>query len=475
MEKNLTIDHLRGKRVHFIGIGGAGMSGIARIMLAHRIEVSGSDVKESSVTTNLKNLGAHIFIGHRAENVQGVDIVVVSTAIAPTNPERRAAEDMGIRTIARAQALAALMSEQRSVAVAGTHGKTTTTSMLTVALQSAGVDPSFAIGGMINSSGVNAYSGSGDIFVAEADESDGSFIHYHPFGAIITNIELDHVDHFKDLASIAQIFEDFVGTIQSGGFLVACADDPGVRSLISRIAREDISIITYGIEDSSGEGIDIDVDWKISRLHMSEGSSTARVTHKGKVIGELALSIPGHHNILNAVAALAAAHQLSIPDSETLQGLEKFTGSRRRFEFIGEYNGIRILDDYGHHPTEIRVTLETARRYAESGRVIVIFQPHRYTRTQAFYREFAESLRIADYVYLLEVYAASEEPIPGVSSLLISQAVADSQIYYEPSMVEVVEKISAQAERGDVIITMGAGDVNVLGPLILRNLELRHI
>jgi UDP-N-acetylmuramate--alanine ligase len=456
------IEDLHGKRVHFIGIGGSGMSGIARIMIAKGVEVSGSDVKESSVTENLQHLGGQIFVGHRAENISGVDLLVISTAIPATNPERMAAEELGIPTIARAQALALLMADLRSVAIAGTHGKTTTTSMLTVALQSAGADPSFSIGGMINSSGINAYSGSGNIFVAEADESDGSFLYYKPFGAVITNIELDHVDHFKDLDSIYTIFKEFVESIQSHGFLILCGDDPGVQRLIPMIERKDISIITYG------EG---DFDWKISRIHLSEESSIARVTHKGKVLGELSLAVPGHHNLLNALAAIAAAHQLDIPDAATIRGVETFTGSRRRFEFKGEVGGIRILDDYGHHPTEIRVTLETARRYAGTGRVIVIFQPHRYTRTQVFFREFAQSLSLADLVYLLEIYPASEDPISGVSSLLISSAMNQAQVRYEPSMIEIVERVTADAHSGDVILTLGAGDVNSLAPLILRNLE----
>jgi len=455
-------ESLLGKKVHFMGIGGAGMSGIARIMLARGINVSGSDVKSSTVTENLQLLGAEIFIGHKAENVSGVDLVILSTAISEKNPERVAAQAQGIPTMARAEALALLMRGFSSVAVAGTHGKTTTTSMLTVALQSAGVDPSFAIGGMINASGINAHHGSGDIFVAEADESDGSFLHYKPLGAIITNIELDHVDHFADIDAIYSIFHDFVNSIQSGGFLVLCGDDQGVLRLRAGITRDDISIITYG------EG---DVDWKLSRVVLSEASSLARVTHTGKVIGELELKVPGHHNLLNALAALATAHHLGLPDGAIIEGLRSFTGSRRRFELKGEVRGIRVIDDYGHHPTEIRVTLETARRYAAGGRVIVVFQPHRYSRTQAFYKEFAEALNVADQIYLLEVYAASEEPIPGVSSLMIASAMDPSKVHYEPSMVEVVERVSSSTQSGDVVLTLGAGDVSSLAPVIVRTLE----
>jgi len=462
MTQFLTFESLIGKQVHFIGIGGAGMSGIARIMIARGIQVSGSDVKASTVTENLQTLGATIFIGHSAENISAANLIVLSTAISEKNPERVAAVQAGIPTIARAQALALLMNGMRSVAIAGTHGKTTTTSMLTVALQSAGADPSFAIGGMINASGINAYSGSGDIFVAEADESDGSFLHYKPLGAIITNIELDHVDHFADLDSIYSIFHDFVSSIQSGGFLILCGDDPGVQALRTKLVRTDISIITYG------EG---DADWQLSRVNLSEGSSIGRITHNGKVLGELELKVPGHHNLLNATAALAAAHQLGLPVASILDGLKNFTGSRRRFELKGDVEKIRVIDDYGHHPTEIRVTLETARRYAGTGRVIVIFQPHRYSRTKAFYQEFAQALNLADHIYLLEIYAASEEPLSGVSSLLIAQQMEPSKVTYEPSMVEVVERVTSEAKPGDVIMTLGAGDVSSLAPVIVRSLE----
>jgi len=457
-----TFEQLAEKKIHFIGIGGAGMSGIARIMLAQGLTVSGSDVKDSSVTQNLATLGATIQIGHAAENVSGVDLIVLSTAISLNNPEIVAAEKLGITQISRAQALAILMAGKRSVAVAGTHGKTTTTSMLTVALQSAGLNPSFAIGGMINASGTNAYSGSGDIFVAEADESDGSFLAYKPLGAIITNIELDHVDHFNDLESIYALFENFVDSIQTGGFLIACGDDTGVQELLRRVKRTDITISIYGLGNH---------DWQISRESLSPNSSVARLTHTGKVVGDLELQVPGAHNVLNAAAALAAGSALGVSGSSMLDGLATFTGSRRRFELKADVDGIRIIDDYGHHPTEIRVTLETARRYVGSGKIYVIFQPHRYSRTQAFAAEFAQALDLADEIYLLEVYAASEPPIPGVSSLLISSQMNSAKVHFEPSMIEVVEQVAASAVSGDLVMTLGAGDVSSLAPVIAKTLE----
>ena len=460
-----SLDQLRGKHIHFVGIGGAGMSGIARIMLSAGLQVSGSDAKESAITQALSVMGAKIFVGHDAAHLSGVDTVIYSGAISFANPELSRARDLAIPILTRAQALALLMDGKRSVAVAGTHGKTTTTSMLTVALQQAGADPSFAIGGLINSSGVNAHLGSGDIFVAEADESDGSFIAYKPYGAIVTNLELDHVDHFATLEDVYSIFLEFVRTIRSGGFLVLCIDDPGVKELRKRISRNDISIITYGLSES---------DYQISRMTLEPSGSFARISKNGALLPELVLNVPGEHNVLNATAALAAALALNIHVSEVLDGLKGFTGSRRRFERKGKVNGIEVIDDYGHHPTEITVTLKTARKYAQDGRTIVIFQPHRYSRTQAFAPEFAAALELADLAYVLDIYAASEAPIPGVTSQLITNASKTGTVHYVPSMLGSLEKVVEVAAPGDLIITLGAGDVNSLAPVILQSLEERY-
>ncbi len=451
---------------HFIGIGGAGMSGIARIMLAQGKTVSGSDAKESAVTSQLATLGATIYLGHSEANQMGADVVVVSTAIAANNPELIAAQSRSAEIMRRAEALALVMEGKRSIAVAGTHGKTTTTSMLTVALQRAALDPSFAIGGMINMSGTNAHLGTGDIFVAEADESDGSFLAYKPSGAIITNLELDHVDHFPTFDVLAEAFLQFISTIKPDGFLVACGDDENVRALLSKIDRTDLKVMTYGSQNG-------DNDFQLSRIHLSEGGGVARITHKGSVIGDIELAIPGAHNLLNAAAALAAGIALGAQSSDLLKGLSEFTGARRRFELKGEVAGIRIVDDYGHHPTEIRVTLETARRYAGNGKLFVIFQPHRYTRTQMFAQQFGNALNIADQIYLLEVYAASESPIPGVSSLLIAQGRSEDKFHYQPSMIEIIHQVTKLVEPGDVIITLGAGDVNSIAPVMLEALGER--
>ena len=464
----LNLQNLLSKRVHFIGLGGAGMSGIARIMLAHGISVSGSDAKDSATLSGLQTLGAKVFVGHSANQIAGAEVLVVSSAVLASNPEFVAAKAAGLIILTRAQALAILMSESKAIAVAGTHGKTTTTSMLTVALQGAGLDPSFAIGGMINRSGTNSHLGTGKIFVAEADESDGSFLAYRPFGAIITNIELDHVDHLPDLESVLSLFEEFVASIQSGGFLVLGVASPGVVELISRVKRDDISLVTYGAE----------ADFSLSHIGLAATNVNARVTRKGKVMGELELAIPGAHNLDNALAAYAAGLAVGADSIALLKGLSTFTGARRRFENRGSVNEITVIDDYGHHPTELQVTLETARRFAKNGRVITIFQPHRFSRTARFASDFAESLKLADQVYLLEIYSAGEAPIPGVSSLLIAQKLVTdgaALVQYEPSMIEVANQVINSAKPGDVIVLLGAGDVNSLAPVILDGLAERFI
>ena len=464
-ELNYKLSDLAKIKIHFIGVGGAGMSGIARIMLAKGFSVSGSDKSDSPMLTALKALGAHIYVGHDAVNLADAQLVIVSSAITETNPELVEAKKKGLPIAARAVALAWLMSESTSVAVAGTHGKTTTTAMLTVALQSAGLDPSFAIGGTINTAGINAHSGSGTIFVAEADESDGSFLAYKPTGAIITNVELDHVDHFADEEAVFAVFEDFISSIKDGGILVACGDDSGVKTLLSRIKRSDLKIYLYGKGSSN--------DFRIDQINLAPNSSRAIITVTGRKVGELNLSVLGEHNLLNALAAFTAATAMGGSEEKLLAGLKAFTGTRRRFELKGEVGGVKVIDDYGHHPTEITVTLKAARNLAGPGRVIVIFQPHRYSRTAAFANQFSSSLSLADFTYLLEVYAASENPISGVSSLLIAREMKAEQVKFEPSMLQVVSDVANMAKSGDLILTLGAGDVSSLGDPILQALASR--
>lgn len=462
---NYSLAELSKLKIHFIGMGGAGMSGIARIMLAKGFSISGSDKSDSPMLTSLKALGAKTAIGHDAKNLGEADLVIVSSAIGEKNPELVAAINKGLPIAARAQALAWLMSDSTSVAVAGTHGKTTTTAMLTVALQSAGMDPSFAIGGTINTAGTNAHSGSGSIFVAEADESDGSFLAYRPSGAIITNIELDHVDHFANLEEVFAVFEQFVDSIRANGFLVACGDDAGVHKLLERIKRKDLGIHLYGKGEKN--------DFRIEKIYLGPTASIASIASTGRKIGELKLAVAGEHNLLNALAAVAAATALGVAEEKAVAGLATFTGTRRRFELKGEVAGIKVIDDYGHHPTELKVTLAAAKNLAQAGRVLVIFQPHRYSRTAVFANQFSQVLAGADFTFLLEVYAASEKPISGVSALLIAKSMSAQQVKFEPSMVQVVSDVVAMAKKGDVIITLGAGDVSSLAEPILQALASR--
>ena len=457
----ISLSELSSKKLHFIGIGGAGMSGLARIALTHGAAVSGSDEKDSSVLAALSALGATVFSSHKAEQVQGADLVIYSNAISQANSERVAAEKLNIPIYTRAQALALLMSESTSIAVAGTHGKTTTSSMLTVALQACGADPSFAIGGTISASGSNAHRGTGQYFVAEADESDGSFIEYKPFGAIVTNVEHDHVDYFATPADVTTVFEEFARTISPNGFLVYCADDPGSLALGRSVTG--VVAISYGENAES--------DLHIDHIELGAKGSRARALWRGKSIGHLELNVPGRHNIDNAAAALAVGLHLGLPTAGLLAGLASFAGTGRRFELKGTVHGIRIIDDYGHHPTEIRVTLDAARRYAGDGRLLVIFQPHRYSRTQAFMSDFAAALSLADDVILLEVYAASEKPIAGVSSEVIAQSMTNGK--YIPNFVEATDTVIEMAKPGDVIMTLGAGDVSSLGPIIVDGLTKR--
>ena len=454
-------DSLLGKRIHFIGIGGSGMSGLARIALADGIVVSGSDAKDSTVLTALAALGATIFKSHEASHVDGADVVIYSTAISANNPEIARALERSIPIMTRASALALLMHGLTSVAVAGTHGKTTTSSMATVAFQACGADPSFAIGGTLSASGSNAHRGSGDYFIAEADESDGSFIAYHPHAAIITNIEHDHVDFFATADEVTQVFENFAKTIPESGYLIYCNDDPGSRALGEKVSH--CTTYSYGTEASS--------DLKLDQIELTATGSRGRAIWKGTVVGFIELTVPGKHNLLNAAGTLALAMALGLNAAAFLGGLASFRGAGRRFELKATINGIRIIDDYGHHPTEITVTLEAARRYADAGRVLVIFQPHRYTRTQAFLEKFAESLDHADDVTLLEIYAASEKPIPGLSSELIAEKMNHG--IFLPNFVDASERIIALAQPGDVILTLGAGDGNSLAPIIADGLTKR--
>jgi UDP-N-acetylmuramate--alanine ligase len=448
-------------RVHFVGIGGAGMSGIARIMLARGLPVSGSDAKDSVTLVALRALGATVFVGHDAANVGDVDTVVVSTAIRDSNPELVEARRRGLIVIHRAGALASVMVGRRAVAVAGTHGKTTTTSLLTVALQHCGADPSFAIGGNLNESGANAHNGTGDVFVAEADESDGSFLQYEPTAAIVTNVEPDHLDHYGTPEAVALAFEAFARRIQPGGFLVSCADDAGAARLADSARADGVDVRTYGVTEEA--------DLRLADLVTAGLGSSFEPVLLGRRLGRVELRLPGRHNALNAAAALATGVGLGFPVERLREGLASFTGTRRRFEHKGTQGGVRVFDSYAHHPTELAADLVAAREVAGRGRVVVVFQPHLYSRTRFFAEDFGRALGLADEVVVMDVYAAREDPEPGVTGALVASAVPlpAAQVVFEPSWSAVAAHLASRARPGDVVLTCGAGDVTMIGPEVL--------
>lgn len=450
-------------RVHFVGIGGAGMSGIARILLARGIPVSGSDAKDSNVLASLRALGAEINVGHEAPYVKGADTVVVSTAIRADNPEVVEARRLGLRVLPRAAALASVMAGRRAVAVAGTHGKTTTTSMLTVALQHCGADPSFAIGGNLNESGANAHNGSGDLFIAEADESDGSFLAYVPEVAIVTNVEADHLDNYGTPENYVRAFDEFADRVS--GFLVACADDPGARALGERARARGVDVRTYG------EAPDADV--RIADLELVGSTASFELVDHGRRQGRVSLRVPGRHNALNATAAFTAGLGLGFASSDLRSGLAGFSGTRRRFELKGYAGGVWVYDDYAHHPTEVSAVLAAARTLAGDGRVVAVFQPHLFSRTRIFANEFGMALGAADEVIVMDVYAAREDPEPGVTGALVASAVPlpSDRVIFEPSWTSVPARVADRVRPGDIVITFGAGDITLLGPEVLELLD----
>jgi UDP-N-acetylmuramate--alanine ligase len=461
-------------RTHLVGAGGAGMSAIGRILLDRGWQVSGSDAKASRVLTGLDARGASTAVGQRAENLDllpgGPSVVVVSTAIRPDNPEVLEAHARGIPVIRRADALAALMAGHRSVCIAGTHGKTSTTSMLTVALQHAGLDPSFAIGGELNESGSGAHAGAGDIFVAEADESDGSFLSFTPHGAVITTLEPDHLDHHGSAEAYAAVFAEFVDRIAPGGFLVAGVDDSGVRTLLDRLRAETGGV---GLPRIIGYGRAIDADLRVRQARVTGTGGAAEVSVPGGGVVEIVLAVPGEHMLANATAALAAGMELGVDPQVLAEGLAGFSGVRRRFEFKGSASGIRVYDDYAHHPTEVAATIAAARGVAGAGRLVVVFQPHLYSRTQLFAEAFGVALSGADVVVVLDVYGAREDPRPGVTGTLVSDAVptGTALVHYVPSLAEAPKTVVALLRSGDLVMTMGAGDVTMLGPQLLDLLQ----
>jgi UDP-N-acetylmuramate--alanine ligase len=454
-------------RVHFVGIGGAGLSAIARIMLARGVGVSGSDANASPVLDDLRARGASCFVGHDAAHVEGADTLVVSTAVREDNPEVAEARRRGLRLLPRSAGLDAVMQHRRVVAVAGTHGKTTTTSLLTVALLAAGADPSYAIGGELTVSGTNAHDGTGKVFVAEADESDGAFLVYSPYAAVVTNVEADHLDNWGSEQAYFAAFEEFLDRIDPAGFVVCCLDDAGARRLAT-VARER-GLRVVGVGESE------DADLRVRAAAFAAATSTFDVLWRGRELGRVTLQIPGMHYVLDAGCALAAGLELGEGFDELRKGVEGFTGTRRRMELKGTADGVRVYDSYAHHPTEIRADIVAGRTLAGDGRLLVCFQPHMYSRTRLFATQMAQALALADGVVVMDVYAAREEPEAGVDGGLIAGQVptGGATAVFEPERARVLPRLLDLAGHGDVVLLLGAGDVTLLAPEALAALAER--
>ena len=456
--------------VHFVGIGGAGLSGIARIMAARGVRVSGSDGADSPVLASLAQAGMTVHVGHAADQLGDADTVIVSTAVKDDNPEVVAARERGLRLWPRSAALQSVLLDKRALAVAGTHGKTTTTSLLTMALREAGADPSFAVGGDLAQLGTNAADGAGPDFVVEADESDGAFLVYTPHAAIVTNVEADHLDNWGTEEAYAQAFVDFLDRIEPGGVVVLCIDDPGARALVAPAMQQGLRILTVGeAEDADLRAVDVSI---------RGGRSTFSVIARPDVgVPDVAVSlqIPGRHYVLDALAALACGVAVGYGIEALARGLESFTGTRRRMESKGEAAGVRVYDSYAHHPREIAGDLDAARSLidADAGeRLIVCFQPHMVSRTRLLGREMGAELGAADEVVVLDVYAAREEPDPEVGPALVASGcpLPAERLHLGPAADDVPALLAGLARPGDVVLTLGAGDVTRFGPLVLAEL-----
>ena len=459
------------QRIHFVGIGGIGMSGIAEVLLNLGYKVSGSDLKSSALTQRLASLGAVVFDGHRAENIAGADVVVASSAIVPDNPEVSEAHALHIPVIQRAEMLAELMRLKYGIAIAGMHGKTTTTSMVAAVLAGGELDPTVVVGGRVDAMGSNARLGKSQYLVAEADESDRSFLKLSPILAVVTNIDREHMDCYRNMRNVKRAFLDFMDRVPFYGMVVVCNDDPLLRRMLPQIQRR---TVTYGTRRGSD-------------FHIKPGKSVPNpgdyrpislfdVTFKQKPLGEFRLHVPGLHNILNATAAIAVGVGLDVNVDQIRTALENFRGVDRRFQMRGAAAGVTVIDDYGHHPTEVRATLAAARQCGFR-KIHVVFQPHRYTRTQLLMDEFAHAFHDADTLFILDIYAASELPIEGITGEALAQhiqEIGEQEARYAPSFAEAAEAVVAAAHEGDMILTLGAGTVSQLGPIILEKLQAQQ-
>ncbi len=448
------------ERIHFIGIGGIGMSGIAEVLLNLGYRVSGSDIQETEITKRLGSLNVKVWYGHEAKHVKDAQVVVTSTAVSNDNPEVMAAEAEGIPVIPRAEMLAELLKMKASVAVSGCHGKTTTTSMIASVLSFAGLDPTMVVGGKLLSMGSNARLGSGGIIVAEADESDGSFLGLAPLIAVITNIDREHLDYYRDIEDIKNAFIRFANSVPFYGAAIVCIDCPHVRAILPKIKRR---VITYGMTgEADYRAFDVAFENMTSRYSLSCG---------GEPVGNVILRVPGLFNIYNSLAAIAAARELDVPFREAQEGIGTFSGVHRRLEVKGSKNDVLVVDDYGHHPTEIRETLKTARQ-VWSGRLVVVFQPHRYSRTKALLDDFAGAFDEADEVILTDIYGAGEKPIHGINASLLRETLERagySGVRYIKTFDEIVATLRRETSPGDTLITLGAGTIWQVGEMFLEN------
>ena len=448
------------QHAHFIGIGGIGMSGIAEILLNQKMKVSGSDMRRSSVTDRLAHLGAIVYEGHEAGHVEGATVVVTSSAVSPANPEVLEARARKIPVIQRAEMLAELMRLKYGIAIAGMHGKTTTTSMVASVLGAGGLDPTVVVGGRVDAMGSNARLGASQYLVAEADESDRSFLKLSPILAVVTNLDREHMDCYSDMDDVERTFLAFMDKVPFYGAVTACIDNPQLAAILPRARRR---VLTYGIAREA--------DYRLEPLPAEGGVySRFQVVTCTRLLGPFQLHVPGRHNVLNATAAVAIAHQLEIDPARIAEGISHFRGVDRRFQLKGQARGITVVDDYGHHPTEIRATLSAARECGYR-HIHVVFQPHRYTRTHDMLDQFAGAFIDADTVTVLPIYAASEQPIPGVTAELLANRIEGPRVTFAPDFPAALESIAAKAQEGDLVLTLGAGSVSQLAPQIVAALE----
>jgi UDP-N-acetylmuramate--alanine ligase len=455
--------YLKKYHIHFVGIGGIGMSGIAELLLNLGYKVSGSDLKTSDITDRLKALGGIIFVGHRADQITGADVVVISSAVGHDNPEVLAAEHASVPVIPRAEMLAELMRLKYSVAIAGAHGKTTTTSIVASVLAEGGLDPTVVIGGKLKGIGSNAVLGEGDFIVAEADESDGSFLKFSPAIAVVTNIDREHLDFYRDLDAIKTVFLNFIDRIPFYGLAILCLDNESIQDLIPEIKKR---YCTYGMSSQA--------DFQIRDVKFKKRQSRFSVYKQGQKLGRITLNLPGIHNVYNATASIAVGIELDIPFDAIKNALENLEGVQRRLEIKGEVNGITVVDDYGHHPTEIKTTLQAIEKCWPDNRKVVVFQPHRYSRTQALFDDFTRSFYQSDILLVLPIYAAGEKKIEGVTGRSLCegiQAHGHKEVYCADKMKNAVDHLKENLKPGDVLLTLGAGDVWKIGMKILKELK----